>query len=223
VHRPGPGDRCGDRAALSAVDLKSIVASGYDTIAEQYEQWASAFEPFVLDWVERLLQRLPEGARVLDLGCGNGMVTRVLVERHDVTGVDISAAQLERARRKAPRAAFVHADAAQLVLPQETFDGVVSTFVFGHVPRAEQGVLLDRVHAWLRPGGWLLITLGVGESHDVVVPDWLGAPMFFASWDEAMNLELLRQAGFRVDEQRVVPLDEPGHGRVSFKWVLAQA
>jgi hypothetical protein len=60
VHRPGPGDRGRDRAALSAADAKSIVASGYETIAEEYEQCASAFEPLVLGWVEKLLQRLPE-------------------------------------------------------------------------------------------------------------------------------------------------------------------
>jgi ubiquinone/menaquinone biosynthesis C-methylase UbiE len=208
---------------VSSTDPTSIVASGYDAIAERYEQWASASEPLVLGWVESLLERLPEGSRVLDLGCGNGMVTRVLAERHDVGGVDISRTQLERARRKAPRASFLLADATRLALPPASFDGVVSTFVFGHVPRAEQGPLLGRVHRWLRPGGWLLVTLGVDNADDIVEQDWLGAPMFFASWDPATNLRLLGHAGFRVAEQRVVPLDEPGHGCVSFMWVLAQA
>jgi len=198
------------------------VASGYDAIAERYEAWAASFESPVLTWVGKLLERLSEGSRVLDLGCGNGSVTQALAERHEVTGVDISAAQLERARRRVPRATFVHADATQVELPPASFAAVSSTFVFGHVPRAEQGPLLERVRGWLRPGGWLLVTLGVGDSDDVVEPDWLGAPMLFASWDPATNLALVECAGFRIEEQRIVPFEEPGHGRVSFMWVLAQ-
>jgi cyclopropane fatty-acyl-phospholipid synthase-like methyltransferase len=177
----------------------------------------------VRSWVAKLDARLRVGARVLDLGCGSGMVARRLAERYDVTGVDISRVQLERARRNVPQATFLHADAAELDFSHGSFDAVVSTFVFGHIPRAEQGPLLERVQGWLGPGGWLLVTLGAGDADDAVEPDWLGAPMFFASFDPETNLELLENAGFRVAEWRVVPMDEPGHGRVSFMWVLARS
>jgi len=201
---------------------KEIVAAGYDAIAERYEEWASSFESPVLAWVDALLERLEPGSEVLDLGCGNGTVTRVLAEQHRVTGVDLSAAQLERARHRVPAAAFLHADATELELPGSSFDAVVSTFVFGHVPRAEQAPLLARIHGWLRPGGWFLGTLGVGGSEDVVETDWLGAPMFFASFDEETNLALLAEAGLEVERARVVPFEEPGHGLVRFQWVLAR-
>lgn len=174
-------------------------------------------------WVAKLDARLHFGARVLDLGCGSGTVARRLADRYDVTGVDISRAQLERARRKVPQATFLHADATELDFSPGSFDAVVSTFVFGHIPRAEQGPLLERVHGWLGPGGWLLVTPGAGDSDDVVEPDWLGATMFFASFAPETNVELLEYAGFRIAEWRVVPMDEPGHGRVSFMWALAQA
>jgi ubiquinone/menaquinone biosynthesis C-methylase UbiE len=204
------------------VDPKQVVAAGYDAIAERYEEWAASFESPVMAWVGALLERLEPGSDVLDLGCGNGLVTRVLAERHRVTGVDISAAQLERARAKVPAADFFQADATVLELPVASFDAVVSTFVLGHVPRAEQPPLLRRIHGWLRPGGWFVGTLGLGGSDDVVEPDWLGAPMFFASFDEETNLRLLAEAGLEVERARVVPFEEPGHGRVSFQWVLAR-
>ena len=51
--------------------------------------------------------------------------------------------------------------------------------------------------------------------------DWLGARMFFASFDEQTNLQLLERSGFELDEARVVPFDEPVHGLVRFMWVLA--
>jgi hypothetical protein len=46
--------------------------------------------------------------------------------------------------------------------------------------------------------------------------------MFFASFDEAMNVRLLAAAGLDPAEARVVPFEEPGHGLVRFMWVLAQ-
>jgi hypothetical protein len=94
--------------------------------------------------------------------------------------------------------------------------------MFGHIPRAEQGPLLARMHEWLRPGGWLLTTMGTGGSDDDVEDDWLGAPMFFASFDRDTNLRLLADAGFEIVRERVIVHDEPGHGPVSFMWVVAR-
>ena len=99
---------------------------------------------------------------------------------------------------------------------------MVSLFLFGHVPRAKQRPLLGRIFGWLAPGGWLLATLGTANADDEVEPDWLGAPMFFASYDEEWNRRALESAGFVLEEARVVPVEEPGHGVVSFMWALAR-
>jgi len=74
---------------------------------------------------------------------------------------------------------------------------------------------------WLRPGGTLLVTMGTAASEDEVEEDWLGAPMFFASFDPETNRGLVDAAGFEIVRERVVAQDEPGHGPVSFMWVLA--
>jgi trans-aconitate methyltransferase len=54
---------------------------------------------------------------VLDLGCGPGVTTAQLVERYEVTAVDISDAQVALARRAAPGARFVVADMTEVELP----------------------------------------------------------------------------------------------------------
>jgi hypothetical protein len=94
--------------------------------------------------------------------------------------------------------------------------------MLGHVPRGEQELVLARMASWLRPGGWLLATLGTAGARDEVEDNWLGAPMFFASFDEATNRRLLVAAGFELVEARIVPFEEPGHGLVRFMWVLAR-
>jgi cyclopropane fatty-acyl-phospholipid synthase-like methyltransferase len=199
------------------------VRRGYDAIAERYAEWAASFESPAAAWVEKLEGRLPERSRVLDLGCGGGgPATRALAARHELLGVDLSDRQLERARRLVPEARFLRADATEVAFEPERFDAVVSLFMFGHVPRAKQRPLLERIFAWLAPGGRLLVTLGTAAAADEVEADWLGAPMFFASYDEEWNRRAVESAGFVLEEARVVPFEEPGHGLVRFMWVLAR-
>ena len=203
-------------------DEHEIVRHGYDAIADRYAAWAASFESPAMRWLERLLTELPEGSDVLELGCGGGgPSTLAIAARHRLIGVDISAEQIARARLHVPNAEFIQADATELELTG-TYDAVVSLFMLGHVRRSAQEPLLQKIHSWLRPGGWFLGTMGIANADDVVEDDWLGAPMFFASFDEQTNRELLERTGFGIEDARVVPFEEPGHGLVRFMWVLAR-
>src|SRR5215469_3386579 len=50
-------------------DMKKLVESGYDRIAERYLAWGSYPSPRLL-YLQQVLDRLPDGAQVLELGCG---------------------------------------------------------------------------------------------------------------------------------------------------------
>jgi SAM-dependent methyltransferase len=212
-------------AAAHAAIARVLVARGYDAVAARYADWAVQIDSPLGAWLQRLLDRLPARARVLDLGCGNGVpVARALVDAgHDIVGVDASRAQVDLARRNVPGLDLIRADALDVEFAPASFDAVASTFVFGHIPRAEQPVLLDRIRRWLRPGGLLLLTMATGDTDDELDQDWHGAPTFWASFDAETNAELVARAGFEVEEARVVAQDEPGHGVVRFQWFLARA
>jgi cyclopropane fatty-acyl-phospholipid synthase-like methyltransferase len=205
-------------------DPKRIVARGYDAIALRYAEWKDASGWPTMGRLRDLLERLSDGSRVLELGCGRGVpATRELAKRHDVVGVDISSAQIALARHHVPEATFVHADVMELELPEESFDAVVSIYMFGHIPPGEQGELVGRIAAWLRPGGWLFTTMGARDEDapEVVEDDWLGAPMYFAGVGREKSLGWLEEAGFDIERADVVPQVEHGE-EVSFLWVLAQ-
>lgn len=81
-------------------------------------------------------------ARILEFGCGVGAQTEILLQRFPhlhVTGVDISPAQLKRAKThladqiKAGRADFVQASASELPFDDNTFDAAFSTWFLEHV------------------------------------------------------------------------------------------
>jgi len=207
-----------------AREPKEIVARGYDAIALRYAEWAGQVDSPVMEWVRDLDARLDIDSDVLELGCGRGVpATRELARRHRVTGVDISAVQIELARHHVPEASFVHADVTELEVAPASFDAVVALFVFGHVPIEDQAGLVARVGLWLRDDGFFLGTFGAGDAGEQIDADWLGAPMFFASLAGEAYIPLLRDAGLEPLRDEVVVHHEPGHGDVSFRWTLARA
>jgi SAM-dependent methyltransferase len=192
-------------------EAKDIVRRGYDRISVAYRDDLGATKEGYPRWLQtHLLPRLNTPAKVLDLGCGNGIpATRMLAERFDVTGVDISEVQISRARQLVPTATFIRADMASLDFPQGSFDAVVSFFALIHVPLEEQPSLLNRISTWLVPGGLFLATVG----HDVCtrVGDFYGAAMYWSHADASTYRAWLSDAGIEVVEREFIP-EEPHRG-----------
>jgi cyclopropane fatty-acyl-phospholipid synthase-like methyltransferase len=200
-----------------------IVADGYDAVGETFAEWRTRIvDDPRREWEDELASRLEAGARVLELGCGDGPPeTKRLAQQFALTGVDISPQQVERARSAVPEAEFFCADFTDLELPAGSFDAVASFYAFNHVPRDLLEPLLRSVHRWLEPGGWLLTAFGVSDLEGWT-GDWLGAPTFFSSYLPETNSQLVREAGFTIEREEIVELQEP-EGPVNFQWVLACA
>jgi SAM-dependent methyltransferase len=211
-----------DLGLADSAEAKRLVARGYDQVALRYAAWQVEGNP-AMRFVRDLDARLRDGADVLELGCGRGVpVTRELAKRHRVTGVDISAAQIELARHHVPEASFVHADYTALDVATGSFDAVVAVLTLTHVPREEHPELLTRIGGWLHDGGFLLCSLGVGDVPGTIDDDWLGARMYFSHYDADTNRRLVRAAGFELVRDEVVTMQEESHGDASFLWVLGQ-
>ncbi len=201
-----------------------LVARGYDAMSDRFAVWRDGITGSPdLEWVEDLLGLLPEQPDILELGCGGAVESTLrMAARGRLTGVDISKEQLRRARARCPDASFVRADMTTIELAQASFDAVVSLYVFNHIPRVELPSLVERIANWLRPGGYALLTFGMSGGEGVQ-DDWLGVPMFFASYTPDENRALVEQAGFEIVRDEAVTILEPapdeGEGR--FQWLLA--
>ena len=123
---------------------------------------AGAVADFVKDAMDQFLEKMPRGAKILEVGCGGGhLATEIMRRRPDLelTGLDLSHEQIARAKKRnrnspgSPR--FVQGSALELPFDEGSFDGLFSVASIKHWPDQRLGV--SECVRVLRPGGMLLI------------------------------------------------------------------
>ena len=181
---------------------RDAVRRGYDDLAEVYAKVRSE-DGQGMDVLDRFLGPLPESARVLDAGCGQGTpVLRRSSESATAVGVDFSRAQLELATENAPGASLVQGDMTALPVRDDAFDAITAYHSLIHVPTDEHRTVVDEFARVLRPGGRLLLTEGRDEWSGTN-PDWLdsGVEMQWHIAGAEATREHLRTAGFALCEE----------------------
>jgi len=151
-----------------------------------------------------------EGEAVLDVGCGPGALT-VLAglaagRKGSAAGIDLAPRMIERARRKAKRIGleidFRVASVDDIPWPDGSFDLVISSMMFHHLPvRIKEAALLE-IHRVLKPEGRLFL-------YDFAVPSPLTFPLMLLLlvWIAPTRYQLLgrlpaliRRCGFVYSE-----------------------
>jgi SAM-dependent methyltransferase len=209
---PVPGTR-------GSQSTKKTVRESWNALSRIYRPTRRSFDHFghldreYVGWLRPLMDVLPSGSKVLDLGCGTGVpAARLLSKKFNVTGVDLSDVMVRRARQLVPRAKFLRADMTEVRFPRASFAAIISLYAIIHVPLAEQRPLFRRVRGWLRPGGWFLAVLG-HDAYEGWQTGWLGsgAEMFWSHADAATYRRWLTSAGFEILDQRFIPEGDSGH------------
>jgi demethylmenaquinone methyltransferase/2-methoxy-6-polyprenyl-1,4-benzoquinol methylase len=163
------GEREGPWTATAPDPMHDTVARIFDSTGEAYDEIvdrATAGED--LRWKSRMLDLLPSPLRVLDLACGTGILTGLLLERFPacrVVGVDVTEEYLAVSRRRASeradgRVELLSGRAEEAPWGDRTFDAVVSCYLPKHADRPRLAKVLA---AALEPGGTLLL-------HDFTLP-----------------------------------------------------
>jgi SAM-dependent methyltransferase len=161
--------------------------------AAQAERYAQAFDVDRKDrWLDAFLAAMPEGAHVLELGCGPGRIAGIMQRAGlRVDAVDASPEMAEIAQR-------LHGVAVRLARFDEidgvdVYDGIWANFSLLHAPKTEMQGHLARLSRALRPGGRFHIGMktGTGEARD-----HLGR--FYAFYEEDELRALLAAAGLTV-------------------------
>jgi ubiquinone/menaquinone biosynthesis C-methylase UbiE len=98
------------------------------------------------------LSQFPPRAKLVDLGCGAGIFTKLLYDSgFKVVGVDISERLIEVAQKKYPYIEFMVGDVEKLSFASESFDGVFLSAILHHLP--DPSICAGEVFRILRAGG----------------------------------------------------------------------
>ncbi len=168
--------------------------SVYDARAQEYARLAAAMQE--LPEMEAFAALLPEGARLLDLGCGPGHHAEWFAARgFAVEALDASGEMAALAAAR-PGVSARQADFADLPA-SPAFHGIWANFSLLHLPRTALAGQLRRMKRALYPGGLLHLgmKLGAGEGRDR-----LGR--FYTYWGEDELEALLLEAGFTITARR---------------------
>ena len=151
---------------------------------------------------------LEGGQRVLDIGCGTGTLAIEIKRRQpqiDITGLDPDPRALARARRKAERAGvavrFEQGFGGEVPFPDASFDRVLSSFMFHHLPADERGKMLREARRVLARNGSLHLAdftppRSQSQQRHGLLSRWVHSSPHFAENTDERILALMREAGF---------------------------
>ena len=143
-------------------------------------------------WVFDTLLKLPENAKILELGCGPGLMWKDNAPRipsgWNITLSDLSPGMLDTAWRNlvvTGRAfQFKEIDAQSIPFEDESFEAVIANHMLYHVPDRPKAIA--EIRRVLKPGGRLIATT-VGENHMKEMMDWYARVHVSKVWESFAN------------------------------------
>jgi len=129
------------------------------------------------------LRAFKRGGKILDLGCGYGRLSKVLLQLgYEVYGIDVAAWAIDEAKKYAPGGSFRPYDGISIPYPAGMFDGVLTWTVLQHVPPGEILKVAHEIVQVLKHGGELFClentTAGVMDKEHI----------WFRRYDEYLSL-----------------------------------
>ncbi len=181
-----------------------------DHFDNKSKEWSTLYNrPNFKDRLNVFLQELqsvlPAPARILDYGCGAGVISFAIAEKgYEVVGVDgatgmIEAAELDRRRNNIDNVSFEVDQSNGKKISDNSFDAIVCSSVIEYVEDDKK--LLEDLIRIIRPGGWLLFSVPhshslIGQLEDILVRIGLrgnrqhNADVFYAN--RRYNISVLR-------------------------------
>ena len=194
-----------------------------DSIREEFTHQSATFGKAAVMTSAETLGALVElapadaGARWIETACGTGLVSRALAAKVGaVTGVDLTPAMLEQAKRGAVEdgignAGFSVGDATALEFADGAFDGAVTRLSLHHIPLS--GRVIAEMARVVRPGGMVIVGDLVADGADGEAAVWreeierLRDPSHWFCRTPEQLREMGSAAGLSLEHEQLIPLD----------------
>ena len=197
----------GTSVSETSLQLRQRMREFYETSATYKELLAAHDETYLRHYVELVIRYAPSGSRILDLGCGNGISSRLLNQADfDVVGTDISALFLEEAQEwENPKLRYKVCDVLELPFENNSFDVICSNELIEHLPDVETA--LTEMIRVVRKGGKVVLSGPNLCSPITPFLDWIrmmfgkpGRPVWGETKQQALQ-QLKRNCGLYINKR----------------------
>lgn len=175
---------------------KERAYESYDEIVQWFDH-ARTNTLMESEYLNLILNSVPAGSSVLDLGCGTGeLIAQFFIDRgFKITGVDGSKKMIELCKKRFPSEQWIVSDMRNINLSQQ-FDVVLAWHSFFHLDQDSQRKMFKIFETHIRPGGILAFTSG--EEEGEVWSDNGGQMLYHASLSTKEYEKLLNENSFTV-------------------------
>lgn len=206
---------------MRAVSFQQV-HNPYDLIAAEWHatssQRGSEYIAHVLRYVDQVLDGLAPGAKVIDLGCGNGepIAKHIVARGYRVRCVDQSVEMLKFARQTVPDADFIHADMVNVELT-ETFEAAVAWDSMFHVERKHHAAIYRKLSNALKTGSRILLSVGGSapddedDSVEGFTSEMFGETFYYSGFAPEVSRQLIETAGFEIELWEIDDPSSRGH------------
>ena len=178
----------------------------YDKIAENFSK--SHFDPIFWKKEFGIFEKLVNGKKVIDIGCGTGRDAILFTSKNfDYLGTDASKGMLNVARKRVKRGKFKLMSFYDLDFPENTFDGFWAVASILHVPKNKVNDVLKGVRRIIKPGGIGFVSIKEKRALEegIIKEDKFGGiERFFAFYTMDEFKGVLIKSGFEVLSNHVL-------------------
>jgi 2-polyprenyl-3-methyl-5-hydroxy-6-metoxy-1,4-benzoquinol methylase len=196
---------------LEKVNDKNFVKDGYNECAEKYQDARFNEKEPSLNYI---FHNLKENAKILDIGCGAGVpVFKLLSEKYDITGIDISEKMIELAKKNLPNGKFIISDILDYDFNKSQFDAIVSYYTLFHLPREKHILFIKKCHDLLKNNGILIVTVGMYDE-DSYTEDFFGTRLYWSNYNFDFYKKMILNNNFIIVDEKII---SHGYDKNKFK------
>lgn len=184
---------------------------GYDALAGSYDYvYGQTKHQELYTSLKWLNNKLKNGSRILDIGCGTGRVAKYLSKNFNVTGIDNAPQMIKVAKTTAPKAVFLEMNLFRLKFPDtQKFDALVCFFTLLHVEKSIFERIIRSLLQLLRKEGFFIISMVLGDYNKDA--NLMNKMFHYTAYEESDLLTIFENCGLkvlRVKKQRFRPRND---------------
>jgi len=128
-----------DKTTIIPVECKSKIVEYWNSNVETHERFLRFSEGEKAIWRDFLVERIEKDSKVLEIGCGAGNITELLIAGdYDVTAIDISKEMLKNFKSRSNGCDLITGDAELLPIRKESFDVIVCRNLLCTLPNPDK-------------------------------------------------------------------------------------